>query len=284
MRKAEMFDKREPHVCRIRFDFKYDVHNRKGFTLVELLIVIAIVTILAGLLLPSLSKAIFQARNVNCLNNHKQLILAHATYAGDYRGYLPNSKMNGNQLYTEWSVITSTYEYIGQGQLYGLEYIEDAKVFWCGHESDNTTDSLASMHRNRGYPGLTRADPYGEILANIWYRCSTRRSGATIIDDHSSTKIIKCEWPDNGLTMCGALDTNIHSSRPDYLHWSDMHEGRGCSLGFVEGNAVYFDYSKFMNPDMQVDQNEDRYRPDLAAQSLKRMTYLYHDKYDLLKK
>jgi hypothetical protein len=59
--------------------------------LVELLVVIAVVGILAGLLLPALSKARGQARRIQCVNNQRQLFLIWTLYAGDHNdGMAPN--------------------------------------------------------------------------------------------------------------------------------------------------------------------------------------------------
>ena len=63
--------------------------KRQRFSLIELLIVIAVIAILMGLLLPVLKKAREQATRILCLSNFKQCSTSIFAYAGDFNSYLP---------------------------------------------------------------------------------------------------------------------------------------------------------------------------------------------------
>ena len=68
-------------------------HTRRAFTLVEMLVTIALVAILAGLLLPALARGKAKAYDVACLSNLRQLGIATRVYSGDNQERLPSAEI-----------------------------------------------------------------------------------------------------------------------------------------------------------------------------------------------
>src|SRR6266481_8288792 len=82
-----------------------------AFTLIELLVVIAIIAILAAMLLPALTKGKLKAQGVQCMNNHRQLMLAWRMYAEENRDVLLFATATTGRIYEPYSWITGVLDF-----------------------------------------------------------------------------------------------------------------------------------------------------------------------------
>src|SRR6195952_628239 len=69
---------------------------KEGFTLVELLVVIGIISVMIGILLPALGRAREASRRAECLSNLRQVGVAFRFYALDNRDQVPLGYRSGN--------------------------------------------------------------------------------------------------------------------------------------------------------------------------------------------
>lgn len=138
--------------------------GRPGFTLIDILVSVAVIAVLVSILTPSLSMVRETTRRLVCASNTRQIGLGLAMYAEDFEGILPPTRFSA--MYEAHRLITvrvgdNPADWDGIGWLVGDNYLDAPQVFYCpSHRRENTFRNFAS--RWRGEPG--------DILANYHYR------------------------------------------------------------------------------------------------------------------
>lgn len=116
------------------------IYRKRQFTLVELLVVMSIIMILAGLLGPALTTAREKARKITCASNLRQIGLSLRTYSTDYDSAAPPF------LYSNHHLSHACYAYIGgkwdgMGLLWELDYLTNPGTLYCASNAQTQFES-----------------------------------------------------------------------------------------------------------------------------------------------
>ncbi|MEW6360421.1 MAG: prepilin-type N-terminal cleavage/methylation domain-containing protein [Planctomycetota bacterium] len=111
------------------------ISSKRGFTLVELLVVMAIIAVLASMLVPVIRGVMDRARITHCLNNLRQIGTALLMYSSDYQDALPVARVEGG------AEDEPVVDPMASLSLLYPNYVPDPRLFTC-RGTDDCADDL----------------------------------------------------------------------------------------------------------------------------------------------
>ncbi len=188
-----------------------------GFTLVELLVVIAMIGVLIGLLLPAIQAAREAGRRTQCANNMRQLTLSLHSYSGQFNGMLPPSNFS--------VVVNPASGLAAQGSVFYvlLPYYEDNWVF----------TTYTANRPDAGYLGAQ----YVPLAVHVCPTDLTQVGGVSTVDKKSATG----NYSVNSAVF-GANGTFSEMNKPSPYRIDTIPDGASHTIALMEDSASFPGY------------------------------------------